>query len=214
MPRGQPRPLFARRPRPHDGLAGADAIAAARQRRDGGHAGRGDRRRGRGQRGDWPRTPAASRCATRTISGPAPRGWPTSRGPTTCSATRRPRARAPRDWRKLKVEVDRPDLKVRARKGYTLRTPRRSPRRRTPDGRRRPRRARARRSNGSALEPASADRRRPGPGQRARRRCDSAPRHGLRSRGAARGHGAHRPGGRDRHRSLANLGGEERPQPS
>jgi hypothetical protein len=33
-----------------------------------------------------------------------------------------PEGKGPRDWRKLKVQVDRPDLKVRARKGYTLRT--------------------------------------------------------------------------------------------
>ena len=33
-----------------------------------------------------------------------------------------PEGKGPRDWRKLKVEVGRPGLKVRARKGYTLRT--------------------------------------------------------------------------------------------
>ncbi len=33
-----------------------------------------------------------------------------------------PAGKGPRDWRKLKVEVKRPELKVRARKGYTLRT--------------------------------------------------------------------------------------------
>ena len=33
-----------------------------------------------------------------------------------------PEGKGPRDWRKLKVEVKRPGLKVRARKGYTLRT--------------------------------------------------------------------------------------------
>jgi hypothetical protein len=32
-----------------------------------------------------------------------------------------PEGKGPRDWRKLKVEVKRPGLKVRARKGYTLR---------------------------------------------------------------------------------------------
>ncbi len=33
-----------------------------------------------------------------------------------------PEGKGPRDWRKLKVEVKRPGLEVRARKGYTLRT--------------------------------------------------------------------------------------------
>ena len=33
-----------------------------------------------------------------------------------------PEGKGPRDWRKVKVEIKRPDLKVRARKGYTLRT--------------------------------------------------------------------------------------------
>jgi VWFA-related protein len=33
-----------------------------------------------------------------------------------------PEGKGPRDWRKLKVEVTRPGLRVRARKGYTLRT--------------------------------------------------------------------------------------------
>jgi VWFA-related protein len=33
-----------------------------------------------------------------------------------------PEGKGPRDWRKLKVQVGRPGLKVRARKGYTLRT--------------------------------------------------------------------------------------------
>jgi hypothetical protein len=33
-----------------------------------------------------------------------------------------PEGKGPRDWRKLKVEVGRPGLKVRARRGYTLRT--------------------------------------------------------------------------------------------
>ncbi len=34
-----------------------------------------------------------------------------------------PEGKGPRDWRKLKVEVKRPGFKVRARKGYTLRSP-------------------------------------------------------------------------------------------
>ena len=33
-----------------------------------------------------------------------------------------PEGKGPRDWRKLKVEVGRPGLKVRARQGYSLRT--------------------------------------------------------------------------------------------
>jgi hypothetical protein len=33
-----------------------------------------------------------------------------------------PEGKGPRDWRKLKVEIKKPGLKVRARKGYTLRT--------------------------------------------------------------------------------------------
>ena len=33
-----------------------------------------------------------------------------------------PEGKGPRDWRKLKVAVERPELKVRARKGYTLRS--------------------------------------------------------------------------------------------
>ena len=66
-----------------------------------------------------PTTPAASPSATRTTSRRAPGASPPSRASSTSSASTLRRAR-PREWRKLRVEVKRPGLTVRARRGYTL----------------------------------------------------------------------------------------------
>ena len=74
--------------------------------------------------GPWPSptTRAASRCATPTT-------WP--RGVQRVAAESRifyllgfypPEGKAPRQWRNLRVEVKRPGLTVRARRGYTIRS--------------------------------------------------------------------------------------------
>ena len=125
LARGQHRDLLRRRPRPRRAarlrLGRRPGALLDRARAHGQWPSRRPRSSPRAPRG-WRATPAASPCATRTTSRRAPGASPPSRASSTSSASTRPRARPAASWRNLRVEVKRPGLTVRARRGYTLRS--------------------------------------------------------------------------------------------
>jgi hypothetical protein len=125
-----------------------------------------------------------------------------------------PEGKGPRGLRKLKVEVKRPELKVRARKGYTLRSPAEiaaAAEPRPPPTPGKARLARTRPASSSwARVPADVARARP-----VRTTWMAIPLRAMAygARRPARGNRAHHPGRGGRHETAwPNLGGEERPR--